>query len=115
MRFEVGMRVALGEDAIAECVYVLVDPRDESIRYVGRTSAPHLRATTHACQSSSRGDKAMWTAELLSLGLRPRLEIVETFGINRRIWPRSPCAAEQAWIDRARASGADLLNIRRAV
>lgn len=56
-------------------VYVLVDPRGDTIRYVGQTTRPlSQRLSGHL---SSRGvPVAEWVAELRSLGLRPALHPV---------------------------------------
>ena len=80
-------------------IYGLVDPRDGSIRYVGRTVDPRERLYAHCsssgCASLGGSGKARqdWLRELRGLGLRPtlrELEYVETFELA--------IEAEEQWI-----------------
>jgi hypothetical protein len=63
-------------------VYTLVDPRTEGVHYVGRTCNPKKRYTQHLAATRAKDictlEKEKWTWELRSLGLRPRMKIVET-------------------------------------
>lgn len=63
-------------------IYTLVDPRTEGVHYVGRTCNPKKRYTQHLATTRAKDictlEKEKWTWELRSLGLRPRMEIVET-------------------------------------
>jgi hypothetical protein len=75
--FDASTRCARAPVGTQQAVYVLVDPRDETIRYVGRTRSPVTRAAAHgkpqmACNAAMRA----WSEELCALALVPRLEIV---------------------------------------
>lgn len=61
-------------------IYLLRDPRDERVRYVGKTNNPKKRKVTHFSQSmlAHGAAKTRWVLELRSLGLRPIFEIIET-------------------------------------
>lgn len=56
-------------------IYVLEDPRNGQVRYVGRTKAPRERYYAH-CISGSTGMTA-WAQELRAHGLRPSLHVIE--------------------------------------
>lgn len=59
-------------------VYVLVDPRNDQVRYVGCTREPEKRFRAH-CHTP--GDAtAAWVAELVALSLLPKLVIVDQAG-----------------------------------
>lgn len=64
-------------------IYVLRDPRDRSIKYVGQTRYPATRLSQHvsgaiASHSISKNKKNIWILELLELGKRPIIEFVTT-------------------------------------
>ena len=84
-------------------IYALCDPRDDAIRYVGRTVnlkdryRNHLKAkwNTHRC---------CWIKGLKEIGLRPKMIILETV-------VESECRdAEMWWIGHLRETGCDLTN-----
>ena len=54
-------------------VYAYVDPRDESIRYVGKGKG--ARAIAHLTDTSD-SEKVRWLAGLAELGLEPRIDIL---------------------------------------
>lgn len=58
-------------------IYVLNDPRDGRVRYVGKSDNPHKRWIQHCIKLGSRTHKVHWIQELKSLGLKPELEILE--------------------------------------
>lgn len=114
MTLKVGDRITTrfgGPDSRAY-IYHLVDPRDESICYVGSTNDPYKRYSAHiseALKLSCRGliatnKKSIWIRELDELGLEPVLVIVGT------------CEREEATIEeiaeyyRQADAGAVLLN-----
>ena len=90
-------------------IYVLYDPRTpDEIRYVGKThQKPGRRLKRHV--SDGRQGKpshcARWIAQLLGLGLRPTMTVIET-GVDDG-WKE----AERRWIAVYRAQGAPLTNI----
>jgi len=89
-------------------VYALVDPRDQSIRYVGSTMKSldscrrnHLRATWV-------GRKGAWIQELLDCGMAPEIRPIET------VTRCSVCTGEkeQEWVNYLRGFDNVLLNDR---
>lgn len=87
-------------------IYALIDPRDNRIRYVGKADEPQQRLSSHVsgCRRENyRSSK--WIRELLDLGLRPRLEILEPVEFEK--WPER----EKHWIRVMRDRGIALLNV----
>src|SRR5262245_16067922 len=85
-------------------IYVLVDPRDAGIRYVGKTSHTltarlewHLRAPTNRAM-------AWWFEDLRRLGERPHIQVLEF--VDQAEWED----AERGWIHWFRQRG-QLLNV----
>lgn len=61
-------------------IYVLVDPRTDQVRYVGRTTDLLLRLAQH-CQtvrSLRPSRKELWIEELRQEGLKPLIREVES-------------------------------------
>lgn len=88
-------------------IYGLFDPRDERVRYVGKSVNPQGRLDAHlsvSLRGGSDGPLALWIRELHKLNLRPELVLLEDAGEE---WE----AAEEQWILRLRALGFTLLNI----
>lgn len=54
-------------------VYHLIDPRDRTVRYIGKTASPNSRLRAHIQESRERQNtaKKRWIAELLAAGLEP--------------------------------------------
>lgn len=91
------------------CVYVLVDPRDSRIRYVGKTNWPEERFKQHLTDIrltyTSNDNKKAWVRELLALGLKPLMIILEQCTddtVDHREW---------YWLALLKKAGADLLNM----
>lgn len=90
-------------------VYVLVDPRDDAVRYVGVTTKTLHRRCVEHCAAARRGDRGYayaWLRQVLEAGLRPRIECVETVAPGGD-WPE----AERRWIRLYRERGARLANL----
>jgi hypothetical protein len=85
-------------------IYALIDPRTDSVRYVGRTSAGVRRRFYQHLSDPVGRPKAEWIAELKSLGLRPKVETLE------RCVRAGSIERETYWI--AHFSGPGLLNVR---
>lgn len=84
-------------------IYQLRDPRDQSIRYVGKTNNLRIRKNSHKyVRGRSRCDA--WKRELGDLGLHPAFEVIEECSIDA--WRER----EQYWIDRRKAEGCTLTN-----
>lgn len=62
------------KDGNEACVYVLVDPRDDTVRYVGKTIQPKTRLNGHFWGAA--GAIARWIEELRILELRPQMRII---------------------------------------
>ncbi len=80
-------------------IYALVDPRDMKIRYIGRSSQPNARRSTHICDSRSltgayaKSVKSIWLRELTAEGKRPILQIVQRCNAYTEL------ETEAYWID----------------
>lgn len=89
-------------------IYGLYDPRDDKLRYIGKTIHPKARLWDHITDAKSRAianGKAEWIRELLKLGLYPELRILEE--CTRENW----IEREVQWIADEIAKGTDLFNI----
>jgi hypothetical protein len=86
MTLQVGDRITtrlLAHDSPV-CIYHLLDPRDESVRYVGSTNDPHKRYAAHISDATktsyggfrSTSKKDVWIRELALIGLEPVLVVV---------------------------------------
>ncbi len=91
-------------------IYVLKNPRTDEVRYVGWTSrSVKTRLKAHLDEAVRVGrrrgsHKNRWVLSLLSIGLKPKLEVIET-GSGPE-WGE----AERRWIATFRAANANLLN-----
>lgn len=87
-------------------IYVLVDPRDNQVRYVGRTTNLEQRYKQHLVPiNGSTLEKRDWIQELRQLGLQPLLSVIDSAD-NRA----DASAKETHWIHHYTQSGAILLN-----
>lgn len=58
-------------------VYILIDPRDIGIKYVGCSTNPAVRVRNHmAINPYSESKKDLWLGELKSLNLKPLYEVL---------------------------------------
>jgi len=62
-------------------IYHLVDPRDHSVRYVGKSTNPRSRYRVHCQEAAERQDtaKQRWIAELSRADLQPVLLIIASY------------------------------------
>lgn len=87
-------------------IYALVDPRTDEVRYVGATIDVTRRYRAHLTHQLDRDTpRAAWLNELLALGLKPELLVIEESSAGS--WPER----ETFWILSYRAAGCDLTNI----
>lgn len=97
-------------------LYVLVDPRDMTVRYVGKSVNGINRAYEHTKPSSLRNDgntrKANWIRALLNENLKPLVFIADYFplDINKDIKNDYIYNKEQKLIDLLKTHGAPLTN-----
>lgn len=99
-----------------DTLYILRDPRDDQVRYVGvtaRSLAARLTAHIHdaiRCSPACRRAKRQWLAELHGLGLAP---VIEALGIVEPGHGELICRLEEATMAHYRSIGAPLLNVQR--
>jgi hypothetical protein len=87
-------------------IYVLIDPRDSAIRYVGMTQHTlQFRLRLHLREKKSRGHKVWWVQKLVRIGMPPRIDLIQQVPI--KFGPD----AERYWISYFRATGCDLTNV----
>jgi hypothetical protein len=69
-------------------IYKLLDPRDNSIKYIGKTNAElKQRLCSHISEAKRSGRKhkrAAWIKSLLNLGMKPTIELIETCENNTK-------------------------------
>lgn len=87
-------------------IYGLVDPRTDELRYVGKSNDPVRRTYNHITDAKKKFTyRDRWIKQLLDLGLKPKLEILED-GIKDKDWNE----IERWWIFMAKACGHRLTN-----
>lgn len=59
-------------------IYILIDPRNGTVRYVGRTTDPETRYRQHLNCDGNNTEKNTWIRELREQDLRPQMLILET-------------------------------------
>lgn len=84
-------------------IYVLIDPRNLEVRYVGKTNKPTMRLWQHLHSKTFDAKKA-WVDELLSQNLKPIMLVVSV--LSSEEWK----SAEIALIKKYRDAGVPLLN-----
>lgn len=85
-------------------VYGLVDPRNNAIRYVGKTIHPQQRMSNHMNEISNC-HRSHWLQELKRLGLTPTMIPLT---IIDGLWPWQ--YEEKWWIKHLRSRGCNLVN-----
>lgn len=87
-------------------IYALIDPRDNTVCYVGMSMDVELRYSHHINCSGDNYLKIRWIQELQSQGLQPRLSILESVKGRHTAFQR-----EQYWIKFYLQQGAQLTNL----
>jgi predicted GIY-YIG superfamily endonuclease len=90
-------------------VYVLIDPRDDAVRYVGMTNDVYTRFSQHLRGDGNNISKNMWIAELRELNLMVIMRTIETVETQEEVRER-----EAYWIRHYSSQGSDLLNLTGA-
>ena len=93
-------------------IYLLRDPRDNSVRYVGRTKNPKRRYNSHLndkYDGSYIHARRDWIDELLLMNSRPHIEVVET--LSAPVDDAVISEREFRWIFHLFQQGADLTNV----
>ena len=88
-------------------VYALLDPRDNTIRYVGCTAKQLAHRLTDHLSSTGKAKRFRWIKELRALNLRPEIHLLEEVTVARRL---DAHAVEQRWVKKLKDEGHDLLN-----
>jgi hypothetical protein len=88
-----------------QIVYALVDPRDNAVRYVGRTYLPAKRLSSHRQNVNETRAKTAWVEELQTLGLEPQMRTLEVVSESEFVLER-----ELRWIYHYLGAGARLTN-----
>jgi hypothetical protein len=92
-------------------IYILVDPRDRAVRYVGASIKPKKRLASIKSGFHCGRMVSDWARELKNVGLSPELLVVQKCHTNERR------TKELSWIKYYLSAGYDLLNcdgVRRA-
>jgi hypothetical protein len=86
-------------------IYCLVDPRDNQVRYIGKSNNPKQRLKNHCNPARYRPTyKFNWINLLRKLNLKPELFIVDEVDIDEwKFW-------EQYWIEQFTSWGFNLVN-----
>jgi len=84
-------------------IYGLKDPRDGSIRYIGKSEDPERRFKGHLTDKAY-SPKTIWLDRLHAEGLQPELVIFDE--VSADVWRR----VEQRWITKGLALGWPLTN-----
>lgn len=87
-------------------IYVLVDPRNDAVRYVGRTIDPKARLAEHVRERGTNRRKERWIEQLIGEGLTPLLIVVEECAPE--VWRER----ERFWELAFRQRGHQLTNLR---
>jgi len=85
-------------------IYALIDPRDDSVRYVGKTVKSLARRLEEHIANPVNLDMCMWVTELVSSGRRPLIRLLTMCEVSN--WERH----EVDWIRWFRTRG-KLLNV----
>lgn len=88
-------------------IYGLIDPRNNELKYVGKTvKSLSVRLSAHISESKRDGKskRDRWVNKLSSLKLRPEIFVIET--VESDSWKD----AEKFWISYFKSLGCDLVN-----
>ncbi len=86
-------------------IYILIDPRTNQVRYVGKANNISQRYRAHLNRARKHQiHKKNWIASLKKEGLKPIIEIVDVVPIDNWIY------WETYWISQFKAWGFDLIN-----
>jgi hypothetical protein len=91
-------------------IYALIDPRDNTTRYVGLSTNAQMRLYGHLSGNQSNFEERKWIAELRQEGLSPLLQILETIQAGFNAYAIA-CNREFHWINEMLRQGCVLLNV----
>lgn len=89
-------------------IYTLSDPRNNEVRYVGKTFDLRQRFHDHTCNAKKFNKRLSWIKSLKNQGILPKMEILETFeNASDEEWAE----AERFWISTLKLYGCRLTNM----
>lgn len=87
-------------------IYILKDPIDNTVKYVGQTIGPVCRRIEgHNCDRTNTA-KYNWIRKLKAYGIKPKIEIIEECDRKKRF------EREMFWIEYYNKTGCSLFNIK---
>ena len=86
-------------------IYALKDPRNNEVRYIGKSNSPTLRLSQHVKDTKANKEKAEWIKELSDDGKLPIIEILEEVDLDK--WQE----CEKKWISKGFENKWRLTNI----
>lgn len=90
-------------------IYELIDPRTETVAYVGITTNPNSRLQQHVNCMDENNEKIEWIQQLQKEALEPRMKILEIVETREEAIEK-----EKQWIQHYLAKGVSLSNIKNA-
>ena len=84
-------------------IYVLIDPRDNHIKYLGKTIKPLNKRLSSHMIDDSKSKKSSWIKSLKSQNLKPIIQLIDIVEEDWQFW-------EEYWITNLKMLGIDLLN-----
>ena len=91
-------------------VYALVDPRDDTIRYVGLSKDAQFRLQQHLWGYCGSKQSRLWIESLQQLGMSPTLLILEEIDVGSDTYQLAH-ERELYWIREMLGAGEPLLNV----
>lgn len=85
-------------------IYILIDPRDYKVRYVGQTIDPKRRYGEHCSRTKGNKHLSNWSRKLRSLKFNPIMKIVDVVDVIELDW------YEIWWITYGKLCEWDLIN-----
>jgi len=89
------------------CVYELIDPRNNEVRYVGKAdfSADRLKSHVYSSRHRAKTHSQKWILSLLKENLRPDMRVIQ-----KCFSSENAMEAEKYWIKEYRLRGYNLCN-----
>jgi hypothetical protein len=84
-------------------IYILIDPRDNQIRYLGKTTQQISKRYNTHISTKGTSKKANWIKTLKEQNLKPLIKVIDTVTNDWEFW-------EEYWISNLKLLGFDLLN-----
>jgi len=86
-------------------IYGLIDPRDQQIRYVGKSGDPEKRLREHMRLYSKNRHLTHWLKQLKAIGINPTVRVIQK--VSKSKWKE----AERHWIRTFKWAGVKLTNL----